>query len=146
LFIHYSDGYPQSEQEEANLLRRLQERYEGAKNAGRMIVSFSEGIEGKPEITQISSNLQQGFYSEVFELVQRQILAGHKIPDGALIGLPSPGGFASQADLLETSQKLYLRTSIMPIQNFLIRELKPLIELVNLDQEVNLIISQNTAL
>lgn len=146
LFIHYSDGYPQSEQEERDLLRRLQDRYEGAKNAGRMIVSFSEGLEGKPEITQISSNLQQGFYAEVFELVQRQILAGHKIPDGALIGLPSPGGFSSQADLLETSQKLFLRTSIIPVQNFLIRELKPLIELVNLDQQVELIIQQNTAL
>lgn len=143
LWVHYSDGFPQTEQEERDLLKRTEERYTGAKNAGRIITSFSEGPEGKPEITQISSNLQQGFYQEVFELVQRQILSGHKIPDGALIGLPSPTGFSSGADLLNTAQTLFLNTSIKPIQKFLLRELKPLIELVNPDQEINLEISQN---
>jgi hypothetical protein len=146
LWVHFGDGYPQSEEEERNIKQRLEQRYEGAQNAGKMIVSFSEGSEGKPEITQIGSNLQQGFYQEVFELVQRQILSGHKIPDGSLIGLPNPTGFNSSSELLETAQKLFLNTSIKPIQKFLIRELTPLIELINPGVDVKLEITQNTAL
>jgi len=138
LWVHFADGFPQSETEERNILQRLEQRYEGANNAGKMIVSFSEGSEGKPEITQISSNLQQGFYQEVFELVQRQILSGHKIPDGSLIGLPAPTGFNSSAELLETAHNLFLKTSILPVQKFLIRELTPIVELVNPTEEVNL--------
>jgi capsid portal protein len=146
LWVHFSDGFPQSETEERTILQRIEERYGGAKNAGKVTVSYSEGSEGKPEITQISSNLQQGFYQEVFELVQRQILSGHKIPDGSLIGLPAPTGFNSSAEMLETAQKLFLNTSIIPTQKFLIRELKPLIELVNPGVDVKLEIIQNTAL
>lgn len=88
--------------------------------------------------------MQQGAYSEIFELIQRQILSGHKIPDGSLIGLPSPTGFNSSADLLEVAHKLFMKTSIMPVQNFLLRELKPLVELVNPTEVVDLKIEQNT--
>ena len=143
LWVHFSDGFPQSETEERNILQRLEQRYEGAQNSGKMIVSFSEGQDGKPDITQIQSNLQQGFYSEVFELVQNQILAGHKIPDGSLIGLPQKTGFNSSSDLLMTAHKLFLETSIKPIQKYLLRELKPLVELVNPGVDVKLEIIQN---
>lgn len=144
LWIHFNDGSPSSETEERKILQQIEQRFGGSKNAGKVTVSYSDGPEGKPDITQIQNNLQQGFYQEIFELVQRQILAGHKIPDGSLIGLPSPSGFSSQADLLNTAQKLYLKTSIIPIQNFLLREIKPLVELVNKDESVKLIINQNT--
>jgi hypothetical protein len=146
LWVHFSDGFPQSEQEERDILRRIEDRYTGAKNAGRVTVSYSDGDMGKPDITQISSNLQQGFYSEVFELVQRQILSGHKIPDGSLIGLPSPTGFNSGAELLEVAHKLFMKTSIIPIQKFLTRELKPLIELINPGVPVDMNIIQNTSI
>lgn len=144
LWVHFSDGFPQSETEERNILQRLEQRYEGAQNSGKMIVSFSDGSEGKPDITQITSNLQQGFYSEVFELVQNQILSGHKIPDGSIIGLPNKTGFNSSADLLATAHKVFMETSIKPIQKYLLRELKPLVELVNPGVDVKLEIIQNT--
>jgi hypothetical protein len=63
-----------------------------------------------------------------------------------VIGLPAPTGFNSSAELLETAHKLFLQTSIIPIQKFLIRELTPIIELVNPDLDVKLEIKQNTAI
>lgn len=146
LWVHFADGFPESEQEERDILKRVEERYSGPSNAGRITVSYSDGDLGKPDITQINSNLQQGAYSEIFELIQRQILSGHKIPDGSLIGLPSPTGFNSSADLLETAHRLFMKTTIIPTQNFLLRELKPLIKLVNPEMEVDLKIIQNTAI
>ena len=83
LWVHFNTPAPDSENEQTQILRNIENRYQGSENAGRVIVSYGDSSE-KPDITQISSNLQQGFYSEVFELVQKQILSGHKIVDGSL--------------------------------------------------------------
>lgn len=141
LWVHFNNPSPDSEEEQTQILRSIESRYQGAENAGRVIVSYGDSSE-KPEITQIQSNLQQGFYSEVFELVQKQILSGHKVVDGSLIGLPNPGGFTSSADQLQTAYQLFLKTSILPIQTFLNRHLKEVLQLMYPNEEINLVITQ----
>jgi phage portal protein BeeE len=141
LWVHFNTPAPDSENEQTQILRNIENRYQGSENAGRVIVSYGDSNE-KPDITQISSNLQQGFYSEVFELVQKQILSGHKIVDGSLIGLPNPGGFSSSADQLQVAYQLFLKTSINPLQTFMNRELKDVFELIYPGQEIDLTITQ----
>jgi len=141
LWVHFNTPAPDSENEQTQILRNIENRYQGSENAGRVIVSYGDSNE-KPDITQIASNLQQGFYSEVFELVQKQILSGHKIVDGSLIGLPNPGGFSSSAEQLQTAFQLFLKTSINPLQTFMNRELKDVFELIYPGQEIDLTITQ----
>jgi phage portal protein BeeE len=146
LWVHLPEQGPDSQNDQENILKRLEERYVGSSNAGRIIVSWG-GPEGeKPEITQIQSNLQAGMFSEIFALVRENILAGHQIPDASLLGLPQPSGFSSQADQLETAHKLFMSTTIKPLQEFLIRELKPILELMHPNEEINLEIEQNQLL
>lgn len=140
LWVHFNVPAPDSEYEQNQILRNIEDRYQGSNNTGRVVVSYGDANE-KPDITQIQSNLQQGFYQEVFELVQHQILAGNGIPDPSIIGLPSRTGFSSSAEQLETAYKLYMNTTIYPLQKFVNRELKPLIELMYPNQEINLEIS-----
>lgn len=142
LWVHFNTPAPDSENEQTQILRNIENRYQGSENAGRVIVSYGDSNE-KPDITQISSNLQQGFYSEVFELVQKQILSGHKVVDGSLIGLPNPGGFSSSSEQLQTAYQLFLKTSINPLQNFMNRELKDVFELIYPGQEIDLTITQS---
>ena len=144
LWIHFPSGYPDSETEQDDILRRIEDRYQGSNNSGKVVVSFSDDASGKPDITQISSNLQQGFYSEVFELVQHQVLAAHKVVDPSLIGLPSRTGFSSSAEQLETAYKLFMKTSIIPVQEFIIRELEPLVQLMYPNEVINLQIENPT--
>jgi len=143
LWVHFNTPAPDSENEQTQILRNIENRYQGSENAGRVIVSYGDSNE-KPDITQITSNLQQGFYSEVFELVQKQILSGHKIVDGSLIGLPNPGGFSSSADQLQVAYQLFLKTSINPLQTFMNRELKDVFELIYPGQEIDLTITQQS--
>ena len=145
LWVHFNSVAPDSQNEQNQILRNIEDRYVGSSNAGRVIVSYGES-ENKPDITQIQSNVESGYFKDVFELVQKQIMSGHKIIDGSLIGLPNPGGFTSSADQLDTTYKLFMNTSIKPLQNFMNRELKPLIELIYPDEEINLIIEQNQIL
>jgi hypothetical protein len=145
LWVHFNVPAPDSQNEQNQILQGIESRYAGAENSGRVIVSYGES-EQKPDITQIASTVETGYFSGIFELVQKQILAGHKIIDGSLIGLPNPGGFTSSADQLETTYKLFMNTSIKPLQNFINRELKPVIQLIYPDQEISLVIEQNQIL
>lgn len=145
LWVHFNVPAPDSQTEQEQIMKSIEDRYVGSDKAGRVIVSYGDSTE-KPDITQISSNLQQGFYSEVFELVQKQIMSGHKIIDGSLIGLPNPGGFTSSADQLETAYKLFMNTSIVPIQKFIARELQPIVELIYPGEQITLEIQQNQIL
>lgn len=146
LWVHFPESAPDSQNEQENILQRLEERYTGAKNTGRIIVSWG-GPEGeKPEITQISQNMQQGMFSEIFGLVRENILAGHQIPDPSLLGLPSPTGFSSQAEQLETANKLYMSTTILPLQSFILDQLQPVVQLMYPNEVVDLQIEQSTLL
>ena len=142
LWVHFNVPAPDSQLEQNQILQNIENRYMGSENAGRVIVSYGES-EQKPDITQIQSAVQDGYFSSIFDLVQKQIMSGHKIIDGSLIGLPNPGGFTSSADQLETAYKLFMSTSIKPIQTFMNRELKPILELMYPGQEISLVIEQN---
>ena len=145
LWVHFNQQQPESENEQFQVLRKIEERYQGAENAGRVIISYGES-EQKPEITQIQTNVEDGYFSSIFELVQRQIMSGHKIIDGSIIGLPSPQGFSSSADQLTTSYNLFLSTTIKPFQKYLIGELDNIVKLIHLDENVDLKIIQNKIL
>jgi hypothetical protein len=142
LWVHFNVPAPDSQLEQNQILQGIENRYMGSENAGRVIVSYGES-EQKPDITQIQSQTQDGYFSSIFDLVQKQIMSGHKIIDGSLIGLPNPGGFTSSAEQLETAYKLFMSTSIKPIQTFMNRELQPILELMYPSQEINLVIEQN---
>lgn len=142
MWVHFPQESPDSQNEQEDILRRLEERYRGSHNAGRIIVSYG-GESGKPEITQIQPTMQQGGYAEIFALVRENILSGHKIVDGSIIGLPSATGFNSSADQLDTTYKLFMNTTIKPMQEFLIRELQPVVQLIYPNEQIVLEIEQN---
>jgi len=145
MWVHLPQDAPDSQNEQEDILRRLEERYRGSSNAGRIVVSYGgEGM--KPEITQITPTMQTGGYAEIFDLVRENILAGHKIVDGSIVGLPNPTGFNSSAEQLETTYKLFMNTSIKPTQEFMIRELQPIIQLMYPNEAINLEIQQNQIL
>jgi hypothetical protein len=87
-----------------------------------------------------------GGYAEIFGLVRENILAGHKVVDGSIIGLPSPTGFNSSAEQLETTYKLFMNTCVKPLQEFLLREITPVVKLIYPNEDIKLEIEQNQIL
>lgn len=143
LWVHFNQAAPDSQNEQTQIIKSIEDRYRGPMASGSVIVSFGEA-EQKPEITQVPSQVEDGYFSSIFELVQKQIMSGNKIIDGSLIGLPNPGGFTSSADQLDTAFKLFMSTCINPLQRQMNRELQPIIELIYPGQEISLVIEQNT--
>ena len=145
LWVNFRNGAPTSEKDQRDIKNKLLSTYQGSENAGNIIVSFSDTDNG-PEITSLNPTSNDAYYSTIFESVQRQILSGHKITDPSLIGLPTPSGFSSQADQIETSFLLFLNTTIKPLQQELISGMYPVVEMMYPDQEVTLEIIQNNIL
>ena len=145
MWVNFRNSQPGSEKEQRDIKRKLEELYTGSQAAGKIIVSFSEPDNG-PEITTLNPTTNDQYYSTIFESVQKQILSGHKVSDGSLVGLPSSSGFASQSEQMETAFGVFLNTTIKPIQNELISNLYPIIKLMNPDEEVELEIIQNNIL
>jgi len=145
LWVHFPQEAPDSQNDQEEILERLEGRYRGSANAGRIVVSYG-GESGRPEITQITPTMQTGGYAEIFALVRENILAGHKIVDGSIIGLPSPTGFNSSAEQLETTYKLFMNTSVKPMQEFIIKELEPIVQLMYPNESVELSIQQNQSI
>ena len=143
LWVHFNNAGNPTQREEVELLEKIEARYMGADNANKVILTFSDEPSSKPEITQLNRNVTEGYFSDIFELIQRQILAGHRIIDGSLIGLPAPAGFSNQSEQTQEAYKIFMNTCINPIQNFLIRELTPIIQLLHPEQEVVLEIIDN---
>jgi len=146
LWVNFPNSIPDSMDEQRTMLAKIEERFSGAEGAGKTMVSFSDGAELAPQITQIPSNTHDGYYTEIFELVQRQILSGHKITSGLLIGLNNGGGLGSNADEINQSFQVFLNTTIKPLQLEMVEQMKPLIQLLYPNEFINLTINQNQIL
>lgn len=146
LWVNFSNGVPESADEQRQMLQKIEERFAGAEGAGRTMVSFSDGSEYAPQITQIPTNNHDGYYTEIFDLTTRQILSGHKISSGLLVGLNNGGGLGSNADEIKNSFELFLNTTIIPIQDDLTAQLKPVLKLLSPQKEINTTIIQNQIL
>ena len=146
LWVNFPNSIPDSMDEQRTMLAKIEERFSGAEGAGKTMVSFSDGAELAPQITQIPSNTHDGYYTEIFELVQRQIMSGHKVNSGYLIGLNGGGGLGSNADEINQSFQVFLNTTIKPLQLEMVEQMKPLIQLLYPNEQINLTITQNQIL
>lgn len=146
LWVNFSNGIPESTDEQRQMLQKIEERFSGAEGAGRTMVSFSDGAEQAPQITQIPTNTHDGYYTEIFDLTTRQILSGHKISSGLLVGLNNGGGLGSNADEIKNAFEVFLNTTIIPIQNDIMAQISPVLTLLYPNQQINTTIIQNQIL
>ena len=142
LWINFPTGTQVSAEEQSNILRKIEDRFVGAENGGRIMVSFSQGSDEKPEITQLSTSTHDNYYTEIFELNQRTILAGNKVSSGLLIGLPGAAGFSANADELAVASNHFLQTTIIPIQEQVLSQLQPVVDMLNPQADMTIKVEQ----
>lgn len=112
---------PEKEVQE-KIYAALKEKYEGAENAGQIILLFSPNAEGKPEIKEIQPNSNDKQYSEMLEKVTQKILSGWRIPSPDILGIPSAKGFSNGNELLINEYRLQT-TVINQLQSFIEKDL-----------------------
>lgn len=110
LWINMNNGTG-SEEEQRNVSRGLEEQFSSVNNAGRPIISFNESKETSPEVTQIQTSGNDGYYNTLYESVLRNILSAHRVSSGELYGISTAGKLGTRNEIIDHSE--YFRQFII---------------------------------
>ena len=133
--ISFANGVPTLE-ERQQIENSLAAKFTGADNAGKFILTFSDDKTRTPDITAISpSDLDKQFLALQTLLVQN-ILTAHRVTSPILMGIKSDTGLGNNADELNSAANFYLNTVVMPFQSHIIKTLRKIFTVNNMDMPV----------
>jgi hypothetical protein len=123
--ISWNDGVP-TEEERAELERMVYQKFGGASNAGKILMSFSDSAENAPTVESFSVTDSHRVFEYLSSEVVVKILSGHRVTSPLLFGIRNEGGgFGSNADEMKDAYDLFYNTVILPFQRILLDGLRP---------------------
>jgi hypothetical protein len=107
-------GDPTPEEKE-EIYNELIRSYQG-KRGQKLMLSFSVSPDERPEITPISTNGNDGIYTDMLSIASQQILSSNQISSPLLIGIHSfsSNPFSQNANEIVVATKHLLEYSIIP--------------------------------
>lgn len=136
--INFSNGIP-TQEERFQIEQSLTEKFTGQKNAGKFILTFSDDKTRTPEINALSPADLDKQYLALQELLVQNILSGHRVTSPMLMGIKSDTGLGSNVDELNASANFYLNTVVKPFQDHIIKELRKIFKVNQMDMPVNFV-------
>jgi hypothetical protein len=137
-FISFANGIP-TQEERFQIERSLVDKFTGAKNSGKFVLTFSDDKTRTPEITPISVSDADKQYLALQELLVQNILTAHRVTSKTLMGIDSATGFSSNADELNAASNFYNNTVVRGFQLNLLDTLQTIFSVNNMDLEVGFI-------
>lgn len=136
MLLSFKNGVP-TEQERVNIERKVIEKFTGADNAGRILITFNDGDETAPEFTPIETNGADTMYEFLSKTVSEKILTSHRVVSPLMFGVRSEGGgFGNNADELRDSYSLFNNTVIAPFQDILLKALGDLFAINDIELDI----------
>lgn len=126
----------EDEQERLTVLRNIEKMFTGADNAGRMIITFKNSDSDEPvQFTPFSApSSEVNLFADTNERTINRILAAHRIPSKALIGLPMDStGFSNEGSLLEVAYNLFEKTTISGYRKTIVGIINQILALNGID-------------
>ena len=135
-FISFANGIP-TQEERFQIEQSLTEKFAGAKNSGKFILTFSDDKTRTPEITPIAVSDADKQYLALQELLVTNICSAHRITSKTLMGIDTTNGFSSNADELRNASNFYHNTVIRGFQTNILNTLQTIFSVNNMDLEVD---------
>lgn len=121
--ISFNNGIP-TDEERQEVENKINQKFSGSGNSGKLVITFNDGKETAPEITPLNTGDNDDKYQFLSSEVSRKILTAHRIVSPLLFGIKSEGGFGSNnADELRDSYSLLNSIVIKPLQSTLLESL-----------------------
>ena len=137
--INMNNGGALEPEQKDKIEQKIKQTLTGSENAGRFILSFNDGKEAEVTIVPLEVNDAHSQWEFLSREAMTKILTGHGVTSPLLFGLPSAGGFGSNADELDVASKLLQDYQIKPKQDVFIDELVNIIELNGLETDLSFI-------
>ena len=121
--VNFANGIPSDEQR-MEVERKLNAKYSGSGNSGKLILTFNEGRETAPEIIPLNTGDNDDKYQFLSTEVSRKILTAHRVTSPLLFGVKGDGsGFGNNADELRDSYSLFNSSVIKVFQSSILQGL-----------------------
>tara|TARA_R100000900_G_scaffold146491_1_gene136686 strand:+ start:3417 stop:5663 length:2247 start_codon:yes stop_codon:yes gene_type:complete len=121
--VSMNNGIPSDEQR-MEVERKLNEKFSGSGNSGKLIITFNEGKETAPEIIPLNTGDNDDKYQFLSTEVSRKILTAHRVTSPLLFGVKGDGsGFGNNADELRDSYSLFNSSVIKVFQSSILQGL-----------------------
>jgi hypothetical protein len=101
--INFPNGIV-SEEEEARIEKMMNNKFAGSKNAGKFMLSFTDGGDKKPEVIDLSGTELDKHFDLLNKTIQQEIFAGAKITSPMLFGIKTEGQLGGRNELREASE------------------------------------------
>ncbi len=137
-FISFANGVPTAE-ERYQIEQSLAQKFTGEKAAGRFVLTFSDDRNRTPEIVPISMSDADKQYLALQELLTQNILTGHRVTSPMLMGIKNDTGLGSNVDELNAAANFYLNTVVKPYQDHIVKELRKIFKVNDMDMPVNFV-------
>ena len=136
--ISFANGIP-TQEERMQIEQSLTDKFCSETNAGKFVLTFSDDKTRTPEVTPISTSDLDKSYLALQELLTSNILSGHRVTSKTLMGIDSTNGFSSNTDELINAANFYLNTVIKPFQDQLVKQLRKIFQVNQMDMPVNFV-------
>ena len=137
-FISFANGVP-TQEERFQIEQSLTDKFTGARNSGKFILTFSDDKTRTPEITPIAVSNASEQYLALQELLVQNILTGHRVTSPMLMGIKSDTGLGSNVDELNAAANFYLNTVVQPLQFHILDTLQTIFSVNNIDLPVSFV-------
>lgn len=116
--VNYASGIP-SDEERANIIARTRRQFEGSRNAGNVLFTFSEkNMPPNVTITPIETNQSHELFLMLNEQVVNGVLYAHRVTNPSLFGIKLPGELGGRDEMLE-SLEIFVTQYIEPKQRII---------------------------
>jgi hypothetical protein len=124
-FINFANGVPTAE-ERRQIEHQITQKFSGANNAGKFVLTFSDDQNSKPEIIPIQVSNADKQYTVLSELAVQNIMIGHRVTSPMLLGVKTEGQLGGRGELLQ-AHELYTNTVIKPFQSIILKTLRKIL-------------------
>lgn len=133
--LNFATGVPTIEEMD-DYYRDFKRNYEGATNAGKIIITYSEGQEQQPSLIPIQLSDSDERFIMLQDMVEKNIVMGHEIPPQLVILTPGKlGSTEEREELLAEFQSYY----ITPRQYQLESAFNEVLKTINITEEIKLL-------
>ena len=136
--ISFANGVP-TQEERFQIERSLAEKFTGASNSGKFVLTFSDDKTRTPEITPITVSNADKQYLALQELLVQNILTGHRVTSPMLMGIKNDTGLGSNVDEMNAAFEIYLNTVVVPYQKHILKTLYKIFEVNGMNLPISFV-------
>ena len=136
--VNFRNGIPTLE-ERNKIVRDLELKSSGAKNAGKFLTLFSEaGVDNKTEFESFPLSDADKQYQFLSEECTDKIMRSHRVSSQIIFGVDKGGGLGNNANEMDEAKRQLEEDVVFPDRRAILKQLKPLFDSVGIVPDWNI--------